>query len=52
MHDYGAAALLVSEAGGRVSAFNGGPVTANGDILAGNMSLHPWLVEGLEGERG
>jgi len=52
MHDYGAAALLVTEAGGRVSAFNGGPVTANGDILAGNMSLHPWLVEGLEGERG
>ncbi len=51
MHDYGAAALLVTEAGGRVSAFNGGPVTANGDILAGNMSLHPWLVEGLEGER-
>lgn len=51
MHDYGAAALLVTEAGGRVSAFNGGPITANGDILAGNTSLHPWLVEGLEGER-
>ncbi|WP_160006574.1 inositol monophosphatase family protein [Rhizobium sp. 18055] len=47
-HDYGAAALLVTEAGGTVSAFNGGPVSANGDILAGNAALHPWLVQGFE----
>jgi myo-inositol-1(or 4)-monophosphatase len=46
-HDYGAAALLVTEAGGTVSAFDGGPVTANGDILAANAALHPWLVDGL-----
>ncbi|SEH85383.1 myo-inositol-1(or 4)-monophosphatase [Rhizobium tibeticum] len=31
-----------------VSAFNGGPVTANGDVLAGNRVLHPWLVEGFQ----
>ncbi|QFY64068.1 inositol monophosphatase (plasmid) [Rhizobium grahamii] len=48
LHDYGASALLVREAGGVVTAFNGGPVTENGDILAGNRSLHPWLVEGLQ----
>jgi len=48
LHDYGASALLVREAGGVVSAFNGGPVTANGDILAGNRRLHPWLVEGFQ----
>jgi len=48
LHDYGASALLVREAGGVVSAFNGGPVTSNGDILAGNRVLHPWLVEGFQ----
>ncbi len=48
LHDYGASALLVREAGGVVSAFNGGPVTASGDILAGNQVLHPWLVEGFQ----
>ncbi len=48
LHDYGASALLVREAGGVVTAFTGGPVTANGDILAGNRSLHPWLVEGFQ----
>jgi len=48
LHDYGASALLVREAGGVVSAFNGGLVTANGDILAGNRRLHPWLVEGFQ----
>jgi myo-inositol-1(or 4)-monophosphatase len=48
LHDYGASALLVREAGGVVSAFNGGPVTANGDILAGNRRLHPWLAEGFQ----
>ena len=48
LHDYGASALLVREAGGVVSAFNGGPVTTNGDILAGNRALHPWLVTGFQ----
>ncbi|MDM9624831.1 inositol monophosphatase family protein [Rhizobium sp. S152] len=48
LHDYGASALLVTEAGGTVTAFNGRPVTANGDILAANTALHPWLAEGLK----
>jgi myo-inositol-1(or 4)-monophosphatase len=47
-HDYGAAALLVTEAGGTISAFKGGPVTSNGDILAANNTLHPWLIEGFD----
>ncbi|TCU13355.1 inositol monophosphatase family protein [Rhizobium sullae] len=47
LHDYGASALLVEEAGGQVSAFSGGPVTANGDILAANRAIHPWLVQGF-----
>lgn len=48
LHDYGASARLVREAGGEVTAFNGGPITANGDVLAGNRILHPWLVEGFQ----
>lgn len=47
LHDYGASALLVEEAGGNVSAFSGGPVTANGDILAANAAVHSWLVDGF-----
>ena len=47
LHDYGASALLVEEAGGNVSAFSGGPVTPNGDILAANTAVHSWLVDGL-----
>lgn len=48
LHDYGASALLVREAGGNVSAFNGGPVTETGDILAATAFLHSWLVEGFQ----
>ncbi|MGV2101007.1 inositol monophosphatase family protein [Rhizobium sp. 21-4511-3d] len=47
LHDYGASALLVEEAGGKVSAFSGGPVTPNGDILAANTAVHSWLVDGF-----
>ncbi|OLP58867.1 inositol monophosphatase [Xaviernesmea oryzae] len=47
VHDYGAAALLVREAGGVVTAFSGGPVTPEGDILAASKALHGWLAEGL-----
>ncbi len=47
LHDYGASALLVREAGGMTSSFNGGPITANGDILVSNEALHTWLVEGF-----
>ena len=48
LHDYGASALMVQEAGGTVSAFSGGPVTPNGDIVAANMGVHRWLVEGFK----
>lgn len=48
LHDYGASALLVTEAGGQVSAFSGGSITANGDILAANSALHPWLAQGFK----
>lgn len=47
VHDYGASALMVEEAGGTVSAFSGGPVTANGDIVAANSAVHAWLVDGF-----
>ena len=47
LHDYGASALLVEEADGKVSAFSGGPVTPNGDILAANTAVHSWLVDGF-----
>ncbi|MBB3932995.1 myo-inositol-1(or 4)-monophosphatase [Kaistia hirudinis] len=43
-HDYAAAALIVTEAGGLVTGFSGAPVDARGAVLAGNPSLHPWLV--------
>jgi myo-inositol-1(or 4)-monophosphatase len=49
LHDYGAAALLVREAGGIVTGFTGGPVGANGDVLAATPALHAWLVEGFAG---
>ncbi|MDM9623249.1 inositol monophosphatase [Rhizobium sp. AC44/96] len=48
LHDYGASALLVREAGGTVSAFSGEPVTANGDIVAANAAVHGWLIEGFK----
>lgn len=48
VHDYGASVLMVEEAGGTVSAFSGGPVTANGDIVAANSAVHPWLIDGFK----
>ncbi|MDO1583013.1 inositol monophosphatase family protein [Rhizobium oryzicola] len=48
LHDYGAAALLVKEAGGTVTGFTGGIVTANGDVLASNGGMHAWLLEGFK----
>jgi myo-inositol-1(or 4)-monophosphatase len=47
LHDYGASALLVSEAGGKVTGFSGGPVGLNGDVLAANPALHDWLLDGF-----
>jgi len=47
LHDYGASVLLVEEAGGITTSFAGGPVRSNGDILAANQAIHPWLLAGL-----
>ena len=42
--DYGASVLILREAGGRVTGFDGGPIPASGAILAGVPGLHDWLV--------
>jgi myo-inositol-1(or 4)-monophosphatase len=47
LHDYGASVLLVEEAGGITTSFEGGPVRRNGDILAANKAIHPWLLAGF-----
>jgi myo-inositol-1(or 4)-monophosphatase len=43
--DVAAGGLLVEEAGGRVSDWDGGPDYLSGDILAGNPSVHAALLE-------
>jgi len=43
--DVAAGALLVEEAGGTVSGWDGGPDYLSGDILAGNPSVHAALLE-------
>jgi myo-inositol-1(or 4)-monophosphatase len=50
LHDYGASALMVREAGGIVTAFSGEAVNANGDILAASQALYPWLLDGFKDE--
>ncbi|GGE20446.1 inositol monophosphatase [Aureimonas endophytica] len=47
LHDYGAAMLLLREAGGIVTSFAGGAVRESGDILAANRAIHPWLLAGF-----
>jgi myo-inositol-1(or 4)-monophosphatase len=47
LHDYGAAALLVREAGGVTGGFAGGPVGPTGDVLVATPWLAGWLREGL-----
>jgi myo-inositol-1(or 4)-monophosphatase len=42
--DYAAAVLVVREAGGVVSSFDGRPIQPSGAILAAVRGLHPWLV--------
>ncbi|MBZ9939023.1 inositol monophosphatase [Mesorhizobium sp. BR1-1-16] len=42
--DYAAAALILTEAGGRVTGFTGAPVDARGAVLGANPSVHAWLV--------
>lgn len=48
--DYGASMLIVREAGGIVTGFDGEPVSSSGAILAASPQLHPWLVEGFAGD--
>lgn len=48
--DYAAGLLLVEEAGGEVTAPDGGPLslTEGGAVLASNRLLHPALIETLK----
>ncbi|MBB4237282.1 inositol monophosphatase family protein [Rhizobium esperanzae] len=47
IHDFGASALMVEEAGGIVTRFSGAAVDGKGDILAASKALHPWLKDGF-----
>lgn len=47
LHDYGASMLILREAGGSVTAFDGGPVRNPGPILAASPGLRDWLQAGL-----
>ena len=47
--DIAAGILLVKEAGGRVSDFNGADNSlSNGEIIAGNIGIHPLLMKKIE----
>ncbi|ANL56687.1 inositol monophosphatase family protein [Rhizobium phaseoli] len=48
IHDFGASALMVEEAGGIVTRFSGAEVDGKGDILAASKALHPWLKQGFQ----
>ena len=48
VHDFGASALMVEEAGGVVTRFSGAAVTGKGDILAASKPLYPWLRDGFQ----
>jgi myo-inositol-1(or 4)-monophosphatase len=45
--DYGASMLIVREAGGLVTGFDGGPISETGGILVAGRGIHPWLVAGF-----
>src|SRR4051812_20440881 len=45
--DYGASMLIVREAGGLVTGFDGGPIPSTGGILVAGPAIHPWLVAGF-----
>ncbi|AHG48588.1 Myo-inositol-monophosphatase (plasmid) [Rhizobium leguminosarum bv. trifolii CB782] len=47
IHDFGASALMVEEAGGIVTRFSGAAVDGRGDIVAASTALHPWLLDGF-----
>ncbi|PKR89176.1 inositol monophosphatase [Pleomorphomonas diazotrophica] len=44
-HDYAASVLIVEEAGGLVSGFDGAAIPETGAVLAATPAVHPWLVE-------
>ena len=51
--DVAAGALLVEEAGGKVSGYGGGPlVLGEAHIVASNGRIHEAIVETLAGVRG
>ncbi len=45
--DYGASVLILREAGGIVTGFDGGEIRDPGAILAGSAGMHPWLLQGF-----
>ncbi len=45
--DFGASALMVTEAGGVVTDFSGAPVSPRCGIIAGSPGIHRWLFQGL-----
>ena len=45
--DYGASMLVLREAGGLVTGFDGKLIPKTGAILGAGPGLHPWLVEGF-----
>ena len=47
--DYGASMLVLREAGGLVTGFDGRPIPKSGAILGAGPGLHPWLVDGFVG---
>ncbi|WP_138465804.1 inositol monophosphatase family protein [Poseidonocella sp. HB161398] len=49
LHDYGASALILREAGGTVTGLDGGPLQDPGGVLAAAPGLHGWLLDGLAG---
>ena len=48
--DYAAAVLVLREAGGVATGFDGGPIPESGAVLGANAGLHPWLVGLLLGD--
>lgn len=49
--DYAAVALIVEEAGGRCSTFDGGPPVPGGSFLSASAAIHPAAVRALTGRR-
>ncbi|WP_237153824.1 inositol monophosphatase family protein [Oryzibacter oryziterrae] len=48
-HDYAASTLIVEEAGGIISGFDGGIIPPSGAVLAASPAVHGWLVDRFKG---